>query len=70
MSIYNGHSGDLAHSGLLNFGKFDGSYEGFELPIFFAMGLLGDFSKSNFQFSNLFYQEDFLEQLLIPSIIT
>lgn len=41
MSIYNGHSGELAHPGLINFGRFEGTYEGFELAIFLGMGCLG-----------------------------
>ncbi|XP_076822841.1 H(+)/Cl(-) exchange transporter 7-like isoform X2 [Clavelina lepadiformis] len=41
MSLYHHHGGDLAYPGLINFGKFEGTYEGFELPIFFFMGVIG-----------------------------
>uniref|UniRef100_H2Z226 Chloride channel protein n=1 Tax=Ciona savignyi TaxID=51511 RepID=H2Z226_CIOSA len=41
MGIYHHHPGDLAYPGLINFGKFDGSYEGFELPIFLLMAVIG-----------------------------
>jgi len=41
MSIYKGTSGDLANPGLLNFGAFKGSYEGFELFIFIFMACIG-----------------------------
>jgi len=41
MSVYHGHPGDLAYPGLINFGKFTGTYEGFELAVFFLMGIIG-----------------------------
>ena len=42
MSVYKGKSGDLANPGLLNFGAFKGSYEGFELFIFIFMACIGN----------------------------
>ncbi|XP_078488881.1 H(+)/Cl(-) exchange transporter 7-like isoform X2 [Ciona intestinalis] len=52
MSIYHHHPGDLAYPGLINFGKFSGSYEGFELPIFLLMAVFGGLSGAAFNAIN------------------
>ncbi|XP_057310873.1 H(+)/Cl(-) exchange transporter 7-like [Hydractinia symbiolongicarpus] len=41
LSIYNGQAGNLGYPGLINFGQFSGSYQGYELPLFMMMGVLG-----------------------------
>lgn len=40
-SLYHGHPGDLAYPGLINFGRFEGTYVPHDLLIFFAMGIIG-----------------------------
>lgn len=41
LSIYHGHAGDLAFPGLINFGQFDGAYQGYEIPLFMIIGIIG-----------------------------
>ncbi|XP_066926513.1 H(+)/Cl(-) exchange transporter 7-like [Clytia hemisphaerica] len=41
LSIYHGHAGNLGYPGLINFGQFNGSYQGYEIPLFMVMGVVG-----------------------------
>ena len=41
LSIYHGHVGNLAYPGLINFGQFEGSYQGYEIPLFMVIGICG-----------------------------
>uniref|UniRef100_A0A672S4U6 Chloride channel protein n=1 Tax=Sinocyclocheilus grahami TaxID=75366 RepID=A0A672S4U6_SINGR len=41
LSIYHGKPGELSSPGLINFGRFDGDYNLYEIPLFIIMGALG-----------------------------
>ena len=46
LSTFKGHPGDLTYSGIINFGHFptesEHSYQWFEVPIFMALGIIGE----------------------------
>lgn len=52
-SLYRGHPGDLAYPGLINFGKFEGTYAIQDLLIFFLMGAFGGMSGAAFNALNI-----------------
>lgn len=52
-SLYRGHPGDLAYPGLINFGKFEGTYAIQDLLVFFVMGAFGGVSGAAFNALNI-----------------
>ncbi|XP_077974485.1 H(+)/Cl(-) exchange transporter 7-like isoform X2 [Styela clava] len=52
-SLYHGHPGDLAYPGLINFGKFSGTYVPTDLFIFFFMGVIGGLCGAAFNSLNI-----------------
>lgn len=52
-SLYRGHPGDLAYPGLINFGKFEGTYALQDLVIFFLMGAVGGVLGAFFNMLNI-----------------
>jgi len=41
LSFYHGQGGNLGYPGLINFGQFTGSYQGYEIPLFMMLGVFG-----------------------------
>lgn len=52
-SLYHGHAGDLGNPGLINFGKFEGTYAPQDLLIFFMMAGIGGLGGAAFNALNI-----------------